>query len=511
MKSLPLENQGVLALFAKSKKRGLLSFSRNISLQLLKFNKDLTIAKEVELADLEREEAYIDFIRINNHYYFIKQEYIKSDKSLLMQAVELDPKTMKLREAKTLATYDVSMDENNRGFFGSSKDGFAYKVDLVISPDSTTFGLFYIPSVKRKENVTAQYIVMDENLKKLQSNEYDFGVTEKKMEINTILIDKKGTAYFNYDVYDDKDSKSFKRVNGEKVPAYSSHLLIMENKKKTDIILDNENRFIKKITLGEDVRGNVSVFAFYKNFYRGNYAGVCRASLQELTTTKTSLPFRFFDFPQDILDKVDNDRQAKNNGDNKGIDTEFEFRTVVRNADNDFHLIMEYDRLQVITTVVNGHTQTTYRRYYGDIIVATLHKDDVVFTRLPKMQESAYGANSGDFLLSGGRKQFVYSYDAVVYRDKLLLFYNDDEDNVTRDLAKRPDDMIKVKKSAFSCATFNRKGELEKREIVFSHRDMDGYMTSSTLYQVTENTWSLFALNLGFFKYGTKIGKLTIK
>jgi hypothetical protein len=287
--------------------------------------------------------------------------------------------------------------------------------------------------------------------------------------------------------------------------------MIMENKSKTDIILDNENHFIKKFCLGEDVSGKVSVFAFYKNFYRGNYAGICRATLNDLTKSKTGVSFKYFEFPQEMLDLIDNDRQAKNKGDNKGLDTEFEFRTIVRNADNEFHLIMEYDRLQVTTTVVNGRTETTYRRFYGDLVVATLHPNDVTFTRLPKMQESAYGANSGNFLLSGGHKQFVYSFDAVPYKNKLLIFYNDDEDNVTRDLAKRPDDMVRVKQSAFSCATINRKGDLEKREIVFSHREMNGYMTSSTLYQVTENTWSLFALNLGFFKYGTKIGKLTIK
>jgi hypothetical protein len=518
LKSLPADKEGILSLFVREKKAGILSRDpRAESYQVIKFNRDLGIAKEFEIDELRLKDAsFIDFLKIGGRYYFFTQEYNKSDETITINATELNAGTMKAGSPTTIVTWDVSGDRSTRGFF-SRPSADAFGVDLLLSADSSTFGFIYFPSVKRKETVVAKYIVLDESLKKLATSEFDFGVTDKKMELNTVLIDRKGRVYFNYDVFDDKDTKSFKRVNGEKVPAYSSHLLIMDGKSKNDIILDHENHFVKKIILGEDRANNVSVFAFYKNFYRGNYAGVAQASMSDLVSKK-SIAFKFHEFPQELLDLVDHDRQGKDKGDNKGIDLEFEFRPVVVTGTNNFHVFMEFDRLRVVTnTSTNSRgvmtTQgRTFHRTFGDIIIATFAGNSAVtFTRLPKWQDHTYNEANAHFVNMGGRNQFFYSYETLLHKDKLLVFYNDDEDNITRDLSKRPDDMVRVKQSALACATINQKGLLEKREPVFSHRDMDGYMTSSKFYKLDPETYALFALNVGSFKYGTKIGKLTVK
>ena len=55
--------------------------------------------------------------------------------------------------------------------------------------------------------------------------------------------------------------------------------------------------------------------------------------------------------------------------------------------------------------------------------------------------------------------------------NKLVLFYNDEKDNVERDLSKKPDDITNFGKSVLAMAVIDQKDNLT-RNIVYDHRDM---------------------------------------
>jgi hypothetical protein len=77
---------------------------------------------------------------------------------------------------------------------------------------------------------------------------------------------------------------------------------------------------------------------------------------------------------------------------------------------------------------------------------------------LPKLQHTA-------------NTSLYSSFKAVSLNNKLVLFYNDDRDNVERDLEKKPDDMVKFDKSVLAMATIDQKNNLA-RSVVYNHREM---------------------------------------
>ncbi len=508
LKSLPVYGEGVLSLFVKERRKMFSSQGLTQQYMVLKFDKNLGLVNEFEIDKISANStAFIDFVKIQDKYYFLLQQYDKGASSLTITATELNPKNMTTGKPKNIATFDVSSDRNGRsGLFSTGASAYNFDADIIYSRDSIKIGIVYFPVVKNKEEKTVQFYVFDKNMNNIVSKNYNFGVEEKKIEVNDFDVDISGKFYINYDLYDEKDTKSFKKEDGEKVPSYTAHLKIFDNKDIKDLIIDNSKKFIKKVHVGYDADENIIIYGLYKDVYRGEYRGVCGAALKDLSSS--NLSFTFNEFPQELLDLVDHDNMGKNSGDKKGIGTDFFFRHIITTSDNNIHLILEYISLKESSS----QGRTIYRKTYGDIVVVTYNPDNSVkFQRIPKLQEHTYEGGYNYMRRFSPDNHYLYSFYATYFKNKLMLFYNDDEDNIERDINKKADDMINPKKSALTCASLTQTGELIKREMVFSHRDMDKYMTSSTFYEIAPNTYALFALKFGAFTYGTKIGKLTIK
>ena len=163
-------------------------------------------------------------------------------------------------------------------------------------------------------------------------------------------------------------------------------------------------------------------------------------------------------------------------------------------------LISEYYRLDIITTY-NANTRTTttqYRYTFGDIVNTNIDKDGkAIFTRVPKNQKLL---NSTAFL----------GYFPFVQKDKLILFYNDDRDNVERDLSKKPDDVVNFKRSIFMATTIDSKGNIS-RESVYDHRDEDYITAPMSLRAISKNRFMISSYLLKLFKKRTRFGIMEIK
>jgi hypothetical protein len=165
-------------------------------------------------------------------------------------------------------------------------------------------------------------------------------------------------------------------------------------------------------------------------------------------------------FPPDMIDLVKKDKQGSNKEKDPGLSGYFSLKDVVIREDGTMDYLLEFYRMDVITT----YSQNTYRTYtvynYGDIIDVMVNPaKPSQFVRLPKWQQT-----TSTSLYSG--------FKALTIKNKLVIFYNDDRDNVERELEKRPEEMTNFKKSVLAMAVIDQKSNLV-RSAVYDHRDMN--------------------------------------
>ncbi len=499
---------GILALYQRThlQKGKIITINNDNTIvstyDIVKINKDLTVVNKVDLEKVPVKNAsFIDFIKLQNKYYLLYQEFDKQTATLTIYSHEFDTKTLVASAAHKVTAFDVSGDENSKmGLFGSENlfRSKMFNVEMSYARDSLVFCMSYLKKGKSKENKSIQFITLDKNFNKLVARDYDFGIPENKMEMTGFDIDIAGKLYVSYDEYDEKDTKSFKKENGEKVAAYTTHLVILDSRTQKNIILNNDGKFLKKINIGYKANDDVIVFGLYKNSYKGNYIGICQADLKDVLTNKKSLQFKFNDFPQDILDRISQDGFGKKDGDKKGIDLSFYFRNMITVSDGYMHVILEY-------------IERTSNTIFGDILVITYLPDGKInYTCIPKKQVNAFGSDFYIYEYSPV-KQYTFSFQCLYFGDKLLFFYNDDEDNIKKSKADKVTPMYYTERSSLMCASLEHDGSFITKQTVYNHRKMNGYVTNATFYEIAPDSYAISCLKLGGSSYGIKFGILTIK
>jgi hypothetical protein len=153
----------------------------------------------------------------------------------------------------------------------------------------------------------------------------------------------------------------------------------------------------------------------------------------------------------------------------------------------------------VISTNNNGRTiTTTYTYYYGDIVNTNISENGkAIFTRIPKNQ------------IQVNSTLFVGFYP-IVYKDKLVFLYNDDKDNVDRDIAKKPDDVRNFKRSIFMATTVDAKGNLSRQQ-VYSHLEEDYITIPRKIRKITEFEYLVTSDLLKIFKKRMRFGVMKLK
>jgi len=101
-------------------------------------------------------------------------------------------------------------------------------------------------------------------------------------------------------------------------------------------------------------------------------------------------------------------------------------------------------------------------------------------------------------------------YFPIIYKDKLVLLYCDEDDNLDRDLAKAPKRVLSFKKSLFIAATIDAKGTLSRQEI-YSHRDEDYISEPTSTVRISDNKYLIVSDLVKIFRRRTRFGVLEIK
>jgi hypothetical protein len=314
-----------------------------------------------------------------------------------------------------------------------------------------------------------------------------------------------GKVYVAVKQYDKEVSRESVRRNSRKVPSYVYKMFIYDQKVPApkEITFNLNDNFVHGTKIAFNKSGAITVAGLYKKKYSGNLTGAFYATIDPVTNT-ISNP-KMVDFPMEMLTLVDKDNFGSDKKSDPGLYDEFRIRSILTRPDGSVDLVSEYYDLDIVTRTSNsgggisvGLTRTDYYYYYGDIINSNISKDGkATFTRIPKNQMAI---NPNLFL-------GIYSF---IHNNNLVILYNDDKDNVDRDLSKRPDDIRKFKNSVLAAATVDSKGEL-KREAIFSNDDDDYITLPRNFIKATNNSYIIVADLLKVFKRRTKYGVLTVK
>jgi hypothetical protein len=438
--------------------------------------------------EIEFEQSYVSdvhFEKFKNAIYLFYSGYNKSDKTTSSYAVKIDPVKATMGKTTTLGTFE------------SDKMSDQADISIQVSNDSSKIMVFAEGPERKKENKKYFIGVFDNELNKIWKREVELPIQEKYIYIYDKDFTDDGNVYVALKHYDKEVTKQSVREEGKKVPSYVYKLIKYNEKEDKEIKFDLSNNFIQGTKIIYNNQGLLSIAGLYKKKHNGNITGVFYTTLNPKTNEISNK--KMVDFDAEIIRLIDKDGFGSDKESDPGLDPEFRINFIINRDNGSVDLVCEYYQLIIYTTTTQrGGTQTTYRYQYGDILNTNISKDGkITFTRVPKNQKfSNYNAFMG--------------YYALPYKDKLVLIYNDDKDNVDRDLEKKPDDVMKFNKSALVAATIDSKGNLTREAI--ADNDDEDYVPGPRFMKKSSATKYLITADLlKIFKRKTRIGTIEIK
>ena len=486
--AVPLANGQFIVLKLQSGARPLFGGSPAQQPILVLINKNLETVVEKDLPIKEKNASLKGFEKYGNNIFFVYEAYDREGKTTSVYALKVNEKTLITSGKTVLGTYS----SDNR----SDQAEPSYK----LSSDSSKILLFVEGPDRKKENKKFFIGVFDTNLKSIWKKEIELPIGDRFISIYDQDISNDGKVFVAIKHYDKEVTRQSGREDGEKVPSYTYKLMVYDaaNPKGKEITFNLNNQYIQGTKLAYNKNGTVTVAGLYKKKFNGRINGAFYAIIDG--TTQVVKDPKMVPFTPEMITLIDKDNFASDKGSDPGLYSGFKIRHIMNRSNGSVDLISEYYRLDIVTNfnASTNITTTDYRYTYGDIVNTNISADGkAVFTRIPKNQKLT---NSNIFL----------GYFPIIFGDKLVLLYNDDKDNVERDMERKPDDVVNFKRSIFLAATIDAKGNVS-RQSIYSHLDEDYITVPTSLAKISDTKYLVVSDLLKLFKKRTRFGVMEIK
>ncbi|MFL9482475.1 hypothetical protein ACI6Q2_06815 [Chitinophagaceae bacterium LWZ2-11] len=384
----------------------------------------------------------------------------------------------------------------NLGSFDAINKSTQSSVGYEISKDSSKILMFGLAPSSKKDNEKYYMGVYDYNMNKLWGRTVELPYKDKFIEVLGQLVTNEGKVGVIIKHYDQEVSKESILKDGSRSPSYKTKFLVYEDESTNpaEYELNLNNKFVHAIQVTDESNDNLVLFGLYKEKYNGYVSGFFINSISKIT--KEVLTKKMEAFPATLIEQIKIDKQGSDKEKDPGLASEFKLTEVVTRNDSSRDYILEYYKATLKQHITSRPGQFDYRNEsyweynYGDIIDVNIKPaGSVVITRIPKMQNSK-------------NIQIYSSFKAMPYKNKLLLFYNDTDGNIDRDLSKKPDDFHNFQKSVFSMAVVDAKGNLT-RSILSDYKDTKLITAIKECKRIDNKRLGLYAQKLqGFFSWG---------
>jgi hypothetical protein len=477
------------------KKKGLFGRNATYTPVLTRYNDKLGEQTERVIEADEDGVVFNNLLSVKGKLFLFTSQYDKDAKTTSYYCQPLNIQTLN-PDGKVM----------NMGTFDAVKKSNQSSVGYEFSKDSSKVLMFGNNAYKKNENEKYFIKVLDNNMVKLWDKTIELPYKDKFVSVEDQLVTNEGKVGVLIKHYDQEVTKEAIRKDGEKIPSYKTKLLVYDkdNANPSEYILDIGNKFVHTLQLADDNVNNLLLFGLYKEKNNGYITGFFTATFDKQTNNVTTKNLN--QFPTNLVEQIKIDKQGSDKESDPGLSRVFRLSDVVSREDGSRDFVLEYSSEVYVppsTTYVGGSWSTTpgYWLYnYGDIIDINLKTDGkAVIARIPKMQTSR-------------DVQSFSNFKALPYKNKLLLFYNDDDDNINRDITKKPDALHKFNKSVFVMGVIGEGGDVS-REILF--RNKDNKLTTATreCMRIDRNRIGLYAQKLGglFSSAKDMVGIMEIK
>jgi hypothetical protein len=401
------------------------------SAKLLMYDQNLNIGKEVKLSGGDK--VYGPFLpvlrKIGEKLYFVYYQLADENGFIQLLISEINLSSLSLKEPVEL----LKIEQKNLGLMQAAEVLTDHKLIFAASPDNSKL----LTAWSSGGGNQVFFSVVGEGFKKVKDGT---GIAKKESKINltNACINNSGTVAICYS--NSKENNSYVLVNGS-----------------------NSNNIELNVTIPQGTPCEAFVFATASEIkiagtYKensDNLSGVFTQTL-DINDVKLSTPVKTV-FPKWLVEQFDNDGWARTKAKDYGLTNYLNITPLIL-ADGSIDLVGEFRRTET--------TQKWAYRIAGGILDIHFKNDGVVFGRIPKGRVSA-GSDIGD------------SFYPVAFKDQVIIFYNDHESNVKKDITKSPDRSDNYKNSVLVAATISADGTV-KREIL-----MD--LSSDNYLPVAEN------------------------
>ena len=424
---------------------------KTITPVLARYNDKLA---EMTVRKYEVEDNGIKFnnlLSIKGKIFMFTSEYDKESKSTIYYSQEIN--------IKNLSPVGKPV---NLGSFEALNRSSQSSVGFIISKDSSKIMALALSPYSKKENEKYYMAVYDNTMKKLWDNTVELPYKDKFIKVLSSIVTNDGKVGVIIKHYDQEVTKESLRGDDSRIPSYKTKFLLYESgiKTPTEFLLNTNDKFVHTLQLTNDRNNNLTLFGLYKNKYNGYISGFFTTNINKVTKEVTASKMEAF--PEDLVTQIKTDKQGSDKEKDPGLGQAFRLEKIIDRNDGSKDYLLEYSLEVFHPGSYNGkYTTPPYWTYdYGDIIDINIKSDNKIFiTRIPKMQSSV-------------NIRIYSNFQALPYQDKLTLFYNDEKDNIDREIQRKPDDVRKFGKSVLAMAVIDAKGNLT-RSAVYDHREMN--------------------------------------
>jgi hypothetical protein len=452
-------------------------FKKKVTPVLTRYDDKLTVQAESAISVDEDNIVFNNLFSVKGKIFLITTQYDKETKTTTYFAQAMNIQTLN-PEGKVI----------NLGAFDAVKKSSQSSVGFELSADSTKVLMFGTAPYDKKANQKYYMAVLDNNMKKLWDKSVELPYLDKYITLQDELVTNDGRVVVMLKHYDQEVTKETVKVDGNKVPSYKTKMLLYDqaNDKPVEYLLDLNDKFVHSLQLVSDNTADIVLFGLYKEKHDGHITGFFTATFDK-KTNKTSVT-NLNKFPDDLVAQIRIDKQGSDKEKDPGLDGSFKLRGVEERANGSKDFVLEYYSEifypgSYTFGGLNGGSSYTPPHWdynYGDIIDINLQKNGkTIIGRIPKMQESTNVNAFSNFKL-------------LPYKDKLLVFYNDDDDNINRDINKKPDALSRFNKSDFVMGTFDSNGNVT-RDILFKNKDNKLTTATRECVQLDKNRIGLYA------------------
>lgn len=331
----------------------------------------------------------------------------------------------------------------------------------------------------------------DNNFEKLWSKDINLKLHDRDIEVKNTVISDKGNVYINYE----KTTK--KGIFGGTLD-YENHILQIsdngEKLKNIDLDFDKNIHVTKLYIDNNEYTHTLNAMGFYSNNKsRFTLNGIVNVVIDENTLdleTKNVTKFTEQEYSYFYGKKRAAARSEKDAGLGNSL------TLIGQYAMSDGGTIYLSEDFQIVE--YNDGKRTTYRYYYGNILIIKTSPDgEIEWTKSINRSQGPFNANM---------LQYLGSYSFVL-DDKIYLMYNDDENNIESQENSGDTKRTKnIKKATAVLKIIDTDGNI-KSDKILDGKEEDVIFNTSYSLKLNEQQLLLFANK----KKLTKVGSLFVK